>query len=80
MNGFYPGSGQGENLSSYLKSLNADGIKEGEHVYSLYSTEDEVIKYGGLVYEHQTGLWPNVDASKAFTYSHIEMRDKTKEI
>jgi triacylglycerol lipase len=50
MNGFYPGTAKDVGLSSYLKNLNDNKTKEGEHVYALYSTQDDLIMYGDLVF------------------------------
>lgn len=37
-NGFYPGSYDATDLSTYLKNLNSNNIKEGAHVFTMLST------------------------------------------
>ncbi len=81
LNGFYPGDALGPvGLSKYLRELNNDQIKEGSHVFSIFSTTDDLIGYGDLVYGQFTSLWPTVDASKTFTFEiscHMKLRDET---
>ena len=60
--------------------LNDDPIKEGVHVYALFSSQDDLIMYGDLVFGLYTSKWPTIDDFKTFTYTHINMRDNTKEI
>lgn len=50
LNGFYPGTAKDYGLSSFLKELNDDPIKEGDHVYAMFSTQDDLIMYGDLVF------------------------------
>lgn len=80
LNGFYPGTAKDVGLSSYLKELNDDTSKEGDHVFAMYSTQDDLIMYGDLVFGQYTSKWPSIDDFKEFTYTHINMRDYTKEI
>ena len=54
-NGFYPGYAMGpKGLSDYLDELNSDGTKEGSFVASMFSTFDDVILYGDLVWGQYT--------------------------
>jgi len=51
LNGFYPGYAIGPlGLSTYLYDLNEDKHREGQHVFSICSTCDELIKYGDIVW------------------------------
>ena len=81
MNGFFPGDAIGPiGLSSYLQELNSNTIKEGSHTFSIFSTTDDLIGYGDLVYGRYTSLWPTVDLSKKFTFQiscHMKLRDDT---
>ena len=57
LNGFFPGDYLGtKGRSKYLAELD-DGIKEGTKVYSIFSTTDDLIGYGDLVYGKYTSLW-----------------------
>jgi len=81
LNGFYPGdllcvSGP----SKYLAELNNDQIKEGNHVYAIFSTSDDLIGYGDMVCGRYTSLWPTVDSYKTFSFTiscHMKLRDET---
>lgn len=81
LNGFYPGDAMGPTgLSKYLAELNSDQIKEGSHVYSIFSTSDDLIGFGDIVYGRYTSMWPTVDESKTFTFQiscHMKLRDET---
>lgn len=81
VNGFYPGDALGTGgLSTYLKELNDDPTKEGDHVYALFSTSDDLIGYGDIVYGRYTSVWPTVDESKTFSFlisCHMKLRDET---
>ena len=46
----------------------------------MFSTQDDLIMYGDLVYGQYTSKWPTIDDFKMYTsYSdtHIKMRDNT---
>lgn len=81
LNGFYPGYAIGPmGLSRYLSDLNSNSIKEANHVFAIFSTSDDLIGYGDIVYGQFTSIWPTVDASKTFTYEiscHMKLRDET---
>lgn len=81
LNGFYPGDAIGpQGLSQYLKELNNDQIKEGSHVFAIFSTSDDLIGFGDIVYGQYTSVFPTVDASKTFTFQiscHMKLRDDT---
>lgn len=49
-------------------------------MFALFSTQDDLIMYGDLVFGQYTSKWPTIDDFKIFTYTHINMRDNTKEI
>ena len=81
LNGFYPGYAVGPmGMSKYLQDLNNDQIKEASHVFSIFSTEDDLIGFGDIVWGRYTSVWPTVDASKVFIYEnhcHMALRDET---
>lgn len=81
INGFYPGSNDSTDLSAYLKGLNQNLVKEGAIVYSIFSTADELIGFGDVVWGRYTSKWPTEDQVKIYDdweYSHIATRDLTK--
>lgn len=83
LNGFYPGSAANTGLSTFLQELNDDKTKEGDQVFAMFSTQDDLIMYGDLVFGQYTSLWPTVDDSHKFEtsqYTHINMRDLTKDL
>ena len=81
LNGFYPGDAIGPiGLSSYLAELNSNSIKEGSHTFSIFSTTDDLIGYGDIVYGRYTSIWPTCDESKTFSFEiscHMKLRDET---
>ena len=63
-NGYFPGVAIGPiGLSSYLRDLNNDEKREGDHVFAIFAYTDEMAGYGGLIYGRFTSLWPTVDKS-----------------
>jgi len=83
-NGFYPGYlyfGAGPyNVSDILVDLNNNTSKEGRYVYSIWSTVDEVIGGGTLVYGKRTCQIPRQNGEKRFTsfpYGHFGVKDNT---
>eukprot|EP00347_Sterkiella_histriomuscorum_P009206 403342120 len=83
LNGFYPGTAKDIGLASFLKELNDDTTKEADHVFAMFSTQDDLIMYGDLVFGQYTSMFPTVDTYKMFTtsqYTHINMRDLTKDL
>lgn len=63
LNGFYPGYAVGPmGMSNYLQELNNDQIKEGSHVFSIFSTQDDLIGFGDIVWGRYTSVWPTVEA------------------
>lgn len=83
INGYYPGYALGPvGLSSYLAELNDDNTKEGANVYALFSTEDELIGYGDVVWGQYTSEWPTITSSVVYNtaeYTHMGIRDLTKQ-
>ena len=81
LNGYYPGYAIGPlGLSTYLRDLNNDYNREGDHVISIFAYTDEMAGYGGLIYGRYTSLWPTVDKSKTFNFilnCHVKLRDET---
>lgn len=81
LNGFYPGDTTGIiPRSKYLSEINSDTVKEGANVFSIFSTTDDLIGFGNIVYGRYTSLWPTVDESKTFSFEincHMKLRDET---
>lgn len=83
-NGLYPGYAAGSppwGLSNILYNLNYSGSHyEGSFVYSIWSTADEVIGYGNVVYYRYTSQIPEQNGEKTFSaypYGHINSKDLT---
>jgi len=83
-NGFYPGylvGGFGPyGVSAFLVDLAATSHYEGTYVYSMWSSADEVIGYGTVVYGTSTCRIPGQNGQKTFSsypYGHIGVKDQT---
>ncbi|MEA2489563.1 MAG: hypothetical protein QOH21_1355 [Acidobacteriota bacterium] len=83
-NGFYPGylvGGFGPyGVSSYLVDLASASHYEGTYVYSIWSSADEVIGYGTVVYGESTCRIPGQNGERTFSaypYGHIGSKDQT---
>ncbi len=83
-NGLYPGYLIGflgpYGVSNILTNINASSHYEGTYVYSMWSTVDEVIGYGDVVYGQYTSQIPGQNGEKRFTafpYGHINSKDLT---
>jgi hypothetical protein len=82
-NGLYPGYlyfGFVTGRSTYLNDLLATSSYEGAYRYSIYSTADEVIGYGGVVYGGYTSRIPGQTGEKvysAYPYGHFNSKDLT---
>jgi triacylglycerol esterase/lipase EstA (alpha/beta hydrolase family) len=83
-NGFYPGylvGGFGPyGVSSFLVDLAATSHYEGTNVYTIWSSADEVIGYGTIVYGTSTCRIPAQNGEKTFSaypYGHIGSKDQT---
>lgn len=82
-NGFYPGYmfwGILFGQSEFLKELNLGSQFEGDYRYSLWSTVDEVVGGGCLVWWKNTCQLPGQTGDKSFNsypYGHIGLKDKT---
>jgi triacylglycerol lipase len=83
-NGFYPGyliGLQGPfGVSQILQNINASSHYEGSYVYTIWSTVDEVIGYGCLVYGRYTPQIPGQNGEQRFSslpYGHINSKDLT---
>lgn len=58
-NGFYPGYAAGPmGLSKYLDYLNKSPVKEGAHAFAIFSTYDDLIGFGDVVYGKYTSEFP----------------------
>ena len=82
-NGLYPGYlnlGVVVGRSAYLNNLLASSRYEGTYRYSIYSTADELIGYGGVVYGQYTSRVPGQTGERVYTsstYGHIPSKDLT---
>jgi hypothetical protein len=83
-NGFYPGylvGGSGPyGVSSFLVDLAASSHYEGTYVYTIWSSADEVIGYGTIVYGASTCRIPAQNGERTFSaypYGHIGVKDQT---
>lgn len=84
-NGLYPGYAAGAppfGLSNILYNLNytSGSHYEGNFVYTIWSTADEVIGYGDLVYGRYTSRIPAQNGEVtfgAYPYGHINSKDLT---
>jgi len=83
-NGLYPGylvGGFGPyGVSSFLVELANASHYEGSYVYSMWSSADEVIGYGTIVYGTSTCRIPAQNGEKTFSgypYGHIGVKDQT---
>ncbi|HNH83639.1 MAG TPA: lipase family protein [Acidobacteriota bacterium] len=80
-NGLYPGYAIGPwGLSSILSDLNATSHYEGSYVYTIWSTVDEVIGYGCVVWGRYTPQIPAQNGEKRYTsapYGHFNSKDLT---
>ena len=79
--GFFPGYlgfGGLRGVSQFLRELNEGAHFEGDRVYSIWSTSDQVVGYGGAVYGRYTSRIPGQDAEKVYRgypYGHFCVRD-----
>lgn len=80
-NGLYPGYWYGgAGLSDFLDDLNASSGFEANYVYTIWSTYDQIIGGGGLVWGQYTCRIPSQDGEKKFTaypYGHFNTKDLT---
>jgi lipase (class 2) len=83
-NGFYPGYLIGitgpYGVSSFLVDLASSSHYEGSFVYTIWSSVDEVIGYGTIVYGTSTCRIPGQNGEKTFSaypYGHIGSKDQT---
>lgn len=59
VSGFYPGYAIGPlGLSSYLEYLNDLTVKEGSYAFAIFSTYDDLIGFGDVVYGRYTSEFP----------------------
>lgn len=83
-NGLYPGYLIGllgpYGVSNILTNLNSSSHYEGAFVYSMWSTVDEVIGYGNIVYGQYTSQIPAQNGEVRFNavpYGHFNSKDLT---
>ncbi len=83
-NGFYPGylvGGFGPyGVSAYLVDLANTSHYEGSYVYTIWSSADEVIGYGTIVYYESTCRIPAQNGERTYSgypYGHLGVKDQT---
>lgn len=82
-NGLYPGYLAGFFVlgrSAFLDDLLAQSSFEGSYRYAIFSTADEVIGYGDIVYGEYTSRIPGETGEKKYTsapYGHYNSKDLT---
>ncbi|MCU0239602.1 MAG: lipase family protein, partial [Pyrinomonadaceae bacterium] len=83
-NGLYPGYLIGTlgpyGVSNILVNVNSSSHYEGTYVYTIWSTVDEIIGYGNVVYGQYTSQIPAQNGEKRFNavpYGHINSKDLT---
>lgn len=82
-NGLYPGYLFGllvTGRSSFLNDLMSTSRYEGANRYAIFSTADEVISYGDVVYGSYTSRIPGETGEKVYSsypYGHINSKDLT---
>ncbi|MCE9668711.1 lipase family protein [Myxococcus stipitatus] len=82
-NGLYPGylfGGVVLGRSAFLDNLRSKSGYEGSYRYSIFSTADEIIGYGGVVYGSYTSRIPGQTGEKvydAYPYGHYNSKDLT---
>jgi len=78
-NGFYPGIAPGPiQLGTFLNDLLHNTIKEGDHVFTMLSTADDLILYGDKVWGKYTSQFPTQDDCKIYTnLGHMALKTQT---
>jgi len=80
-NGFYPGIAPGPiQLSTYLNDLLQNEQKEGDYVFTMLSTADDLILYGDKVWGKYTSQIPYENDCKIYSnLGHMQMKTQTFE-
>ena len=85
--GFYPGYMWGwygpYGVSDYLVNINSAFAYEGAYRYSMWSTVDQVVGYGCIVYGKNTCKIPGQTGQKKYTsapYGHFNLKDLTEAV
>jgi hypothetical protein len=85
-NGLYPGYWNGLGVSgrsAYLQNLSSSSGYEGAYRYSIWSTADEIIGYGNVVYYDYTSRIPGQTGEKVYSgypYGHFGVKDQTQAV
>lgn len=85
-NGLYPGYWNGFGVSgrsAFLQNLYSSSGYEGAYRYALFSTEDNIIGYGNVVYYEYTSRIPGQTGERIFSssgYTHTDSKDRTAAI
>ena len=87
VNGFYPGYMWGwygpYGVSDYLVDLNSSSAYEGAYRYSIWSTADQIVGYGCIVYGKNTCKLPGQTGQKSYgsaPYGHFNLKDLTEAV
>lgn len=85
-NGLYPGYWNGFGVSgrsAYLDDLMSSSKFEGSYRYSIWSSVDEVVGYGDMVYYDYTSRLPGQTGEKTYSavpYGHFGLKDLTQSV
>lgn len=85
-NGLYPGYWNGVGVSgrsAYLQNLYSSSKYEGAFRYTIWSTADEIIGYGNVVYYDYTSRIPGQTGEKVYSgypYGHFGVKDLTQAV
>jgi hypothetical protein len=85
-NGLYPGWWNGFGVSgrsAYLDDLMSSSKYEGSYRYSIWSSADEIIGYGDVVWYDYTSRIPGQTGEKTYSsapYGHFGLKDLTQSV
>ena len=80
--GYYPGWWNGfqvQDLSTALATINQSTGREGQHIYSIWSSVDAVIGTGCVVWDHNTCRVPGDHGDLHLFLDHLSIRSLTGE-
>lgn len=82
VNGYYPGTSDSSDMAAYMKDLQQDPTREGDNIFSIFSTADDLIGFGDVVWGAYTSQFATQDGyvmKTSYEYGHIATRDLTKD-
>ena len=69
---------KGPVYSKYLTDLNNDNSKEGDYVFSAWSTSDDIIMYNDMSWGRPTSFIPTSTDHKVYSkLTHMETKENT---